>query len=40
MLPNGIVVSAAAQGVEMAALKALADGVSLAAAEALVRPAK
>ena len=40
MLPNGIVVSAAAQGVEMAALKALADGVSLAAAEGLVRPAK
>jgi hypothetical protein len=40
MLPNGIVVSAAAQGVEMTALKALADGVSLAAAEALVRPAK
>jgi hypothetical protein len=42
MLPNGIVVSATAQGlgVEMAALKALADGVSLAAAERLVRPAK
>ena len=40
MLPNGIVVSAAAQSVEMAALKALADGVSLPAAEALVRPAK
>jgi len=40
MLPNGIVVSAAAQGVEMTALKALADGVSLATAEALVRPAK
>ena len=40
MLPNGIVVSAAAQSVDMAALKALADGVSLPAAEALVRPAK
>jgi hypothetical protein len=39
MLANGVVVSASAQGVEMAALKALADGVAIDQAEALVRPA-
>ena len=39
MLGNGIVVSAAAAGVDMAALKALADGVAIAEAEALIRPA-
>lgn len=38
MLGNGIVVSAAGAGIEMAALKALADGVAIAQAEALVRP--
>jgi hypothetical protein len=40
LLPNGLVVSASGDGVEMAALKALAAGVPLAAAETLVRPAR
>jgi hypothetical protein len=40
ILSNGIVVTASGEGVDMAALKALANGVSVAAAEALVRPAK
>ena len=38
MLGNGVVVSAAGAGIDMAALKALADGVAIAQAEALVRP--
>jgi hypothetical protein len=40
ILANGIIVTASGEGVEMAALKALANGVQVAAAEALVRPAK
>jgi hypothetical protein len=40
ILTNGIVISASGEGVDMAALKALADGVSVTAAEALVRPGK
>ncbi|MCE9658782.1 MAG: hypothetical protein K8R60_09505 [Burkholderiales bacterium] len=39
LLANGIMVSAAGDA-DMKVLKALADGVSVAAAEALVRPAK
>ena len=40
MLSNGIVISAGGEGVDMAALKALADGVDVSGAQALVRPAK
>jgi hypothetical protein len=41
MLTNGMVVSAAAGvDVDMAALKALADGVSIAQAQSLIRPAE
>ena len=35
-----VVITASGEGVEMVALKALANGISVAAAEALVRPAK
>jgi hypothetical protein len=40
LLANGVQISAAGDGVEMAALKALVHGVPIATAEALVRPAK
>lgn len=40
ILINGIVISASGEGVDMVALKALANGISVAAAEALVRPAR
>ena len=40
ILANGLVISAKGDGVDMAALKALAAGIPIASAEALVRPAK
>ena len=40
ILAHGIVISARGDGVEMAALKALANGISVPAAESLVRPVR
>lgn len=40
ILANGLVIAASGDGVDMAALKALAAGIPIANAEALVRPAR